>query len=199
MKRIKVIHCGTANRDSGGRQEKMFMRKKRAGLLISSVILMVLSIVMAGGCSILDKAENRWKFDRDEVAGAIVDKDAGDLYDLLAPYLLEETGLTEDDLQEFLDKCDIENTSSKDMDRYTSFKFLGDPGDPEGNNYRPDGNKFIYTMYYVNDDGARIFVSGILYDSKDKDNVGIYHIEYLEKDPDTGEYKTVEEFGERED
>lgn len=174
------------------------MRKKCPGLLISSVMLMILSIVMMGGCSLLDKNSNRWKFDREEVAEAIVEKDAGDLYDLMSPYMLEKNDLTEDDLQEFLDKCGIENTSSKDMDRYTSFKFLGKPSDPEGNNYRPDGNKFIYTMYYVNDEGARIFVSGILYDSKDKDKVGIYYIEYLEKDPETGEYKSVEEFGERE-
>ena len=174
------------------------MRKKSTGLLISSVMLMILSIVMMGGCSLLDKNSNRWKFDREEVAEAIVEKDAGDLYDLMSPYMLQENDLTEDDLQEFLDKCGIENTSSKDMDRYTSFKFLGKPSDPEGNNYRPDGNKFIYTMYYVNDEGARIFVSGILYDSKDKDKVGIYYIEYLEKDPETGEYKSVEEFGERE-
>ena len=36
------------------------------------------------------------------------------------------------------------------------------------------------------------------FNTKDKDKVGIYYIEYLEKDPDTGKYKTVEEFGERE-
>ena len=152
----------------------MFMRKKRAGFPVSSIALIGLTVVMAGGCSLLDKSENRWKFDREEVAGAIVDKDAEDLYELLAPNMLEETDLTEDDLQEFLDKCDIGNTSSKDMERYTEYKFLGDPSDPEGNHYRPDGNEFDYTMYYVNDDGARIFMTGILYDSKDKDNVGIY-------------------------
>ena len=177
----------------------IFMRTDKAGFKISTVMLMFLSVVMADGCSILDKAENRWHFDREEVAGLIVEKDAGDLYELMSPYMLEETGLTEDDLQEFLDKCDIGNTSSKDMDRYTAFKFLGDPSDPEGNHYRPDGNKFVYTMYYVTDDGARIFMSGILYDSKDKDNVGIYYIEYLEKDPETGNYRTIEEFGDRED
>ena len=177
----------------------MFIGKKRALFPVSSIALIGLTVVMAGGCSILDKIENRWKFDREEVAGAIVDKDADELYELLAPNMLEETDLTEDDLQEFLDKCDIENTSSKDMERYSAFEFLGDPGDPEGNHYRPDGNEFDYTMYYVNDDGARIFMTGILYDSKDKDNVGIYYIEYLEKDPETGDYFTVEEFGERED
>ena len=175
------------------------MRKNRAGIKICTTMLMALAVVMAGGCSILDKLENRWNFDIEEVAGLIVDKDADGLYELLAPNMLEETDLTEDDLQEFLDKCDIENTSSKDMERYTSYKFLGDPGDPEGNHYRPDGNKFDYTMYYVNDDGALIFMSGILYDSKDKDNVGIYYIGYSEKDPETGKHKTVEEFGERAD
>jgi hypothetical protein len=177
----------------------IFMRKNRAGIKICTVMLMALAVVMSGGCSILDKLENRWNFDIEEVAGLIVDKDADGLYELLAPNMLEETDLTEDDLQEFLDKCDIENTSSKDMERYTSYKFLGDPGDPEGNHYRPDGNKFDYTMYYVNDDGALIFMSGILYDSKDKDNVGIYYIAYSEKDPETGKHKTVEEFGERAD
>ncbi|MCR4729669.1 MAG: hypothetical protein K5881_01940, partial [Saccharofermentans sp.] len=113
------------------------MRKNRAGLLICTVMLIVLSTVMAGGCSVFDKDSNRWDFDRGEVAEAIAEKDAGDLYEFMAPYMLEKTDLTEDDLQEFLDKCDIENTSSKDMDRYTSFKFLGDPSDPEGNHYRP--------------------------------------------------------------
>ena len=171
---------------------------KRAGLLIRAVMLMVLCIAMLSGCSIYDKITNRWDFDRREVAGAIAEKDAGDLYEFISPYMLEENDLTEDDLREFLDRCGIENVSSKDMDRYTSYEFLGEPLDPEGNHYRPDGNKFTYTMYYVNDDGARIFISGILADSKDKDKVGIYYIEYLEKDPDTGKYKTVEEFGERE-
>ena len=176
----------------------MYMKKKKAGLSISVVMLMALCIAMVSGCSIYDKVTNRWKFDRGEVAGAIAEKDAGDLYEFMSPYMLEENDLTEDDLQDFLDRCDIENHSSKDMERYTAFEFLGEPFDPEGNQYRPDGNKFTYTMYYVNDDGARIFVSGILADSKDKDKVGIYYIEYLEKDPDTGKYKTVEEFGERE-
>ena len=161
-------------------------------------VLMVFSIVMAGGCSVLDKNSNRWNFDRREVAEAIAKKDAGDLYEFMSPYMMEENDLSEDDLQEFLDKCGVENTSSKDMDRYTSHKFVGEPNDPEGNQYRPDGNKFTYTMYYVNDEGARIFVSGLLSDSKDKDKVGIYYIEYMEKDPETGEYKCVEEFGKRE-
>ena len=91
------------------------MRKKSSGLLIGFVITMVLSIVMVGGCSVLDKNSNRWDFDRREVAEAIAEKDAGDLYELMSPYMMEENDLTEDDLQEFLDKCGIENSSSKAM------------------------------------------------------------------------------------
>jgi hypothetical protein len=54
----------------------MYMKKKKAGLLISAVMLMALCIAMVSGCSIYDKVTNRWKFDRGEVAGAIAEKDA---------------------------------------------------------------------------------------------------------------------------
>ena len=50
----------------------IFMRKNRAGIKICTVMLMALAVVMAGGCSILDKFENRWKFDREEVAGLLI-------------------------------------------------------------------------------------------------------------------------------
>jgi len=59
------------------------MRKNRAGIKICTVMLMELAVVMAGGCSILDKLENRWTFDSEEVAGLIVDKDADGLYELI--------------------------------------------------------------------------------------------------------------------
>lgn len=53
-------------------------------------MFIVLATVMAGGCSVFDKGSNRWDFDREEVAEAIVEKDAGDLYELMAPYMLEK-------------------------------------------------------------------------------------------------------------
>ena len=114
--------------------------KRLSGIIaMVFVMLMVFCTVMASGCSILDKINNQWAFDRAEVAEPIANKDAGDLLRFMSPYMMAETGLTEDDLQEFLDRCDIENNSSADMDRYTAFEFLGDPHDPEGNHYRPDG------------------------------------------------------------
>lgn len=164
-------------------------------MLIAPWIIVLFAVVFV---VVTDKASNRWSFDRSVVAQAVADKDAGDLYDLMAPYVMEENDLTEDDLEAFLDKCDIENNSSKDMERYTSFKFLGEASDPTGNHYRPDGDEFTYTMYYVNDEGAMVVVSGILYNTKDKDKVGIYYIEYRVKDPQKkGKWLTVETFGEK--
>ena len=63
-------------------------------------MLMALCIAMVSGCSIYDKVTNRWTFDRGEVAGAIAEKDAGDLYEFMSPYMLEENDLTEEDLQD---------------------------------------------------------------------------------------------------
>ena len=164
-------------------------------MLIAPWIIVLFAVVFV---VVTDKASNRWNFDRGVVAQAVADKDAGDLYDLMAPYVMEENDLTEDDLEAFLDKCDIDNNSSKDMERYTSFEFLGEASDPTGNHYRPDGDEFTYTMYYVNDEGAMVVVSGILYNTKDKDKVGIYYIEYRAKDPQKkGKWLTVETFGEK--
>lgn len=50
----------------------MFMRNNIAGIKICTTMLMALTVVMAGGCSMLDKIENRWKFDCEEVAGLIL-------------------------------------------------------------------------------------------------------------------------------
>ena len=173
----------------------------KVGLWVGIAMLIVPWIVVISAVVfvvVTDKVSNRWKFDRAVVAQAVADKDAGDLYDLMAPYVMEENDLTEDDLEVFLDKCDIDNNSSKDMERYTSYKFLGEASDPTGNHYRPDGDKFTYTMYYVNDEGAEVVVSGILYNAKDKDKVGIYYIEYRVKDPQKkGKWLTVEMFGEK--
>ena len=178
--------------------KKRNQKTRKVGLWIGIVMLIVPWIVVVSAVGIVkvsDKASNRWNFDRAVVAEAIADKDADDLYELMSPYAMDKCDLTEDDLQAFLDKCGIENNSSDDMERYTSKKSLGKASDPKGNHYRPDGNKFVYRMYYVNDEGAEVCVIGILYDSSDKDKVGIYYIEYREKDSKTGKSIATESFG----
>lgn len=174
----------------------------KAGMWIGITMLIIpwLIVVFAVGAAyIIDKVDNRWTFDKEVVAEAVADEDAEALYELMAPEMLDSNDLTEGDLEDFFNESDIENNSRHDMERYTAYESLGDASDPEGNHYRPDGQFFDYTMYYVNDDGGRIFMSGVLYDSENADNVGIWYIEYLSRDPETGDEQTVAEFGERPD
>lgn len=180
--------------------KKNNQKTHKVGLWIGIIMILIPWIIVVMAVSFVkaaDSLNNRWTFDREVVAEAIADKDAEALYELMAPEVMESNDLTEDDLEEFLDQCDIENNSRSDMERYTSREFLGDPSDPEGNHYRPDGDRFTYTMYYVNDDGGRIFVSGVLTDSRSEGNVGIYYIEFMSRDPETDAWLTVCEFGER--
>lgn len=146
---------------------------------------------------ITDKFSNRWTFDREVVAETVAEKDADALYEMMAPDVMEKNSLTMTDLEAFFEQCDIENSSSADMERYTSFKSLGTADDPTGNHYRPDGNEFSYIMYYVNDNGGRIYMEGILYDHNNSGNVGIHYIEFMSKEPETGGWKPVAEFGEK--
>ena len=188
---------------SGVRASKAKKRNQkthRVGLWIGIAMLLIPWIIVAAGVAFVkayDSVTNHWDFDKAVVAEAIADKDAEDLYELMAPGIMEENDLTVDDLEYFLDQCDIENNSADDMDRYTCFEFRGEASDPTGNHYRTDRNIFEYKMYYVNDNGDSIFVSGVLYDAKNEDNVGIYYIEFLTKDPDTGKNVTAAEFGEK--
>lgn len=182
------------------RAKKNNQKTHKVGLWVGITMLLIPWICVAvviAFVKVADSLGNRWTFDRAVVAEAIADKDAEALYELMAPEVMESNDLTEDDLEDFLDQCDIENNSHSDMERYTAHEYIGDPSDPEGNHYRPDGDNFTYTMYYVNDDGGRIFVSGVLTDSDDEDNVGIYYIEFMSRDPETDEWVTVCQFGER--
>ncbi|MBR2549888.1 MAG: hypothetical protein IKE92_07740 [Clostridiales bacterium] len=180
--------------------KKQNRKTRKVGLWVG-IAMLVIPWVMFGFAvcfvKITDIATNRWKFDRAVVAQAVVDKDADTLYGMMATDILDDNNLTTDDLEDFLDQCDIENDSPEDMKKYTSFESLGEPLDPEGNHYRPDGNRFSYEMFYVNDDGDRIYMEGILYDAKDSGNVGIHYIEFLTRDPETRKYSTAAEFGEK--
>lgn len=180
--------------------KKRNQKTHKVGLWVGIAMIVIPWIFVAisiGIVKVYDSVTNKWDLDKAVVAEAICNEDAEELYDLMAPNVMERNDLTVEDLEEFFDKCDIENNSDDDMDRYTCFESRGEAFDPTGNHYRVDGNVFEYTMYYVNDDGDSIFVCGVNSDSKDEDNVGIYYIEFLTKDPDTGKKKMVEEFGEK--
>ena len=183
--------------------KKMGQKTKKAGLWGGIAMLVapwVLVLFAVGFAAIFNKATNQWDFRDDQaaVAEAIADKDADALYEFMSPYMMEENDLTEEDLQEFLDLCNITNNDSDDMYRYNNHGENEDPLDSKSFHYRPDGNEFSYSMFYVNDEGARVCVSGIRSDFSDKDKVGIYYIEYSEKNPDNPyKWHTVYEFGEK--
>ena len=181
--------------------KKEHRKTSKAGMWAGIIMLILPWLFAAMAIAIVkvtDKLDNRWTFDKQEVAEAIADKDEDALFDLMAPAVIDGNDLTEDDLEDFLDQFDIDNSSS-DMERYTAYENLGSASDPTGNHYRPDGQYFTYTMYYVTEDGDRIFVEGALYDREDPDGAGIWYIEYLTRDPETGDYNETASFGERAD
>lgn len=55
------------------------MENRNKIVSIITALLMALCISMVSGCSVYDKLAHQWKFDCEEVAEAIVDKDAEDL------------------------------------------------------------------------------------------------------------------------
>ena len=183
--------------------KKRGQKTGKAGLKAGIAMLVapwVLVLFAVGFAAIFNKAINKWDFRDDQaaVAEAIANQDADALYEFMSPYMMEENDLTEEDLQEFLDRCNITNNTSDDLYRYNNQGEHEDPLDCSSFHYRPDGNEFSYTMYYVNDEGAQVCVSGIRSDFSDKDKVGICYIEYREKKPDNPyKWQTVDEFGEK--
>ena len=130
---------------------------------------------------------------RNEVAEAFLDKDAEKVYDLFAPNVIEECGLTVDDIQKYMDSINIED---RDIERYTSsmgadnseyrtFDYLIKGG---GNN-RPKSETQGYADFFmqkINSNGETIYFAMQTSDKQDKGNVGIHYI-VLVKDADNEE------------
>ena len=146
-------------------------------MLISPGILVVIALISAEK---YDKEMNIWDVNRNVLAEVVVNKDAEELYDMMSDDMVERNNITLEDVEEFLDQCDISNVSEEDMERYTDFSA------PDGNHYRvyvsSANNRsqpcFQYKMYNINDDEAQFFISGVRGDAEDKDCIGIYFISY---------------------
>ncbi len=162
--------------------KKKNKKTRKVGLWIGIfmiVIPWILVAVLVVSAKVADAKNNRWLPGREELAGAVVDEDADELYDMMADYVVDEENISADDVEAFLAECNIENTSSSDMERYTGFS-------SRGNHYRnytshENGRAqtcFQYDMYDVNDEGGRIFITGVDGDSEGEEYVGIYYISY---------------------
>ena len=101
--------------------KKQNRKTRKVGLWVGIVMLVIPWVMFGfavGFVKITDKVTNRWKFDRAVVAQAVVDKDADTLYGMMATDIMDENGLSSDDLEVFFDQCDIENNSPEDMKKY---------------------------------------------------------------------------------
>ena len=158
-------------------------KTKKVGMWIGICMLVfpwlfVGALVIAAKVS--DHINNMWIVDREIIATAVAEKDAEEIYDMMAEYVVDEEDISVEDVEEFLASCDIENVSSSDIERYSEFS-------SEGNHYRnyvsdENGRQqtcFQYHMYDVNDEGGSIYICGVAGDPEGEEYVGIYYVSYM--------------------
>ncbi|MBR2523921.1 MAG: DUF456 domain-containing protein [Clostridiales bacterium] len=168
------------------RAKKEGKKTAKVGLWIGIIMLaapwLIIAFFFIGG-KVMDSNYNRMDVDKGILAQAVLASDHDDLYDMLADDVVDRNDLDEEDLEEFLSRCRIENTSSSDMERYSDFASQ----DSHYRNYtsRVNGRNqlcFQFSMYDVNDDGGEIYIAGVDGDAKGEEYVGIYYISYTEDD-----------------
>ena len=128
---------------------------------------------------IFDSNYNRWDVSTSVIAEAVIDEDSDALYDMMANTVIEDTNLTEDGIEEFLDRCDLDLSKS-------DLKRLSDRS-TEDSHYRTyisraNGRNqmcFQFTMNNLKVEGDKMYIAGVDGDAKDKDAIGIYYIYYM--------------------
>ena len=179
---IVAITCIIVSLVRASSAKKKGKKTSKAGLWIGIIMLItpwILVVVMMIISRIYDAYNNRWKVDRGIIAEAVLSDDAGDLYDMMAEDVTDRNDLSLEDLEGFLEECNIENDSLSDLESYSEF-------DSARNHYRPYISRengraqlcFQYTMYDVNSDGGELFITGVDGDPEDESYVGIYYIMY---------------------
>ena len=109
-----------------------------------------------------DVENNRWLPGREAFASVIIDQDADELYDMMADSVVDEENISADDVEAFLDSCNVGDLSSDDLDRYSRLSSQ----DNHYRNYTSNENGrsqtcFQYHMYDVNDEGGEIYIAGV--------------------------------------
>lgn len=166
-------------RSSAAKKENK--KTMKVGLWVGIAMLIIPWIVVAVffiASKIYDANNNRWLPDRSLLAQTIIDKDADELYDMMADSVIDEENISEDYIEEFLEACDIDAGKS-DIDRYSELSSQ----DNHYRNYTSHDNGraqtcFQYSMYNVNDDGGEVYITGVDGDAEGEEYVGIYYISY---------------------
>lgn len=162
--------------------KKKNKKTKKIGLWIGITMIVIpwiLVAVLVISANVADVENNRWLPGREDLAGVITDRDADELHDMMADYVVDENDINVDDVEAFLDSCNIENVSSSDLERYTGFSSR----DNHYRNYTSEENGrrqtcFQYHMYNVNDEGGAIYITGVDGDAEGEEYVGIYYVAY---------------------
>ena len=157
-------------------------KTKKIGLWIGITMIVIpwiLVAVLVISANVADVENNRWLPCSEDLAGVITDRDADELHDMMADYVVDENDISVDDVEAFLDSCNIENVSSSDLERYTGFSSR----DNHYRNYTSEENGrrqtcFQYHMYNVNDEGGAIYITGVDGDAEGEEYVGIYYVAY---------------------
>ncbi|SCW48144.1 hypothetical protein SAMN02910456_01317 [Ruminococcaceae bacterium YRB3002] len=161
-------------------------KTSKVGLWIGIAMLVIPWLIAAAffvASKIYDADNNRWIPDRAALAGAVIKEDADEIYDMMADHVVDEEDISVEDIEGFLKSCNIEKVSSSDIKRYSEFS-------SEYNHYRNytshDNGRaqtcFQYNMYNVNDEGGKIFITGVDGDAEGAEYVGIYYISYTAGD-----------------
>lgn len=154
----------------------------KIGLWIGIAMIIIPWIVVAVFVVCVKKSDvenNRWLPGREAFASVIIDQDADELYDMMADSVVDEENISADDVEAFLDSCNVGDLSSDDLDRYSRLSSQ----DNHYRNYTSNENGrsqtcFQYHMYDVNDEGGEIYIAGVDGDAEGEEYVGIYYVTY---------------------
>lgn len=147
------------------------------------VIPWILVAVLIVNVKLNDEAFHRWDVGKEILAEAVLDDSTDELYDMFAENVIDREDLTQEELDDFLEQCNIENDSAADLENYSDFRgqyshFRSYTSNDAGRTQYC----FQYRMYDVNDEGGDIAISGVSGDEEDEGEIGIYCITYLEDD-----------------
>ena len=159
----------------------------KVGLWVGIAMIVIPWIFVAAllvGAKIYDANNNRWIPNREILATPVAVEDAQSLHDMMADDVVARNNITVNDVEKFLDQCDLSNVDADNLGKYT------DMGAPQTNHYRNYTSKengrsqtcFQYNMYDVNNDGWKIYITGVDGDSEGEEYVGIYYIAYMRDD-----------------
>lgn len=162
--------------------KKKNKKTHKVGLWIGIFMLVipwVLVAVLVVSVEISDDKNNRWLPGRETLAAVIIDQDEDELYDMMSDYVVDENDISVEDVEAFLDSCNIGDLRDSDLERFTKMSSR----DNHYRNYTSEENGrrqtcFQYHMYNVNGDGGVIYITGVDGDAEGEEYVGIYYVEY---------------------